>query len=198
MTEENNQNPMYTTFLVLLIILCVVGYLMNPIYYYLTVVLNSSWVVIPKMVQLVDTYAFEMKNILLSSNEKYNDENDEDINKKVVDDKNELLAKLEALYRNFKYLRQLNQKSIYDTIVQFNLSTAGMLSIVCMLWGAKVNHKSQNCKSCSRNGLCSVYVELCFALFCRNYCSVRWEQIIRDHLSDHYLQNSLKLIVFVA
>ena len=67
------------------------------------------------MVQIVDTYAFEMKNILLSSDKKYDDENNENINKKVVDDNNELLAKLEALYRNFKYLRQLNQKKLFMT-----------------------------------------------------------------------------------
>ena len=78
---------------VLLIILFLVGVLMNPIIYYYTVTLNSTFAVLPKTVQLVDTYAFEMKNILLSSDKKYDDENNENINKKVVDDNNELLAK---------------------------------------------------------------------------------------------------------
>ena len=83
-TEENNQNQMYATFLVLLIILFLVGALMNPIIYYYTVTLNSTFAVLPKTVQLVDTYAFEMKNILLSSDKQHDDENNENINKKVV------------------------------------------------------------------------------------------------------------------
>ena len=140
MTEENNQNPMYAMFLILLIILDVVGFdKSRKILFHCD---NKFNVYMPKAVQVVDTYAFEMKNILLSI-KKYDDENNENINKKVVDGNNESLAKLEALYRNFKYFRQLNQKSIYDTIGQLNLSAAGILSILCILWGSEVNHKSQ-------------------------------------------------------
>ena len=62
-TEGNNENPMYATFLVVLVILLVAASFMNPITYYFTVLLNSVFVVFPKSVQLVDTYAFEMKNI---------------------------------------------------------------------------------------------------------------------------------------
>ena len=113
-TEENNQIKC-TLRLVLLIILFVVGALMNPINYYYTVTLNSTFAVLPKTVQLVDTYAFEMKNILLSSDKKYDDENNENINKKVVDDNNELLAKLEALYRNFKRLVSISPKNLFMT-----------------------------------------------------------------------------------
>ena len=136
MTEGNNENPMYATFLVVLVILLVAASFMNPLTYYFTVLLNSVFVVFPKSVQLVDTYAFEMKNILLSSNKNHGDENNKNTNKQVVDD--ESLAKLEALYRNFNYLYQWHhEKTIYDTIIQFSLSTAGMLSIVCILWGSE-------------------------------------------------------------
>eukprot|EP00944_MAST-04C_sp_MAST-4C-sp1_P007120 g7120.t1 len=198
-TEENNQNPMYATFLILLIILDVVGQLINPIHYYFTLTINSLFAVMPKGVQIVDTYAFEMKNILLSSDKKYDDENNENINKKVVDDNNELLAKLEALYRNFKYLRQLNQNSIYDTIAQLNLSAAGILSILCILWGSE--SESQESK------IARVVVGIANALFWWSYLfalfsaeiagSVRWEQIIRDHFSGPLVaKHALKLDCF--
>ena len=125
-----------------------------------------------------------MKNILLSSNKNHGDENNKNTNKQVVDD--ESLAKLEALYRNFNYLYQWHhEKTIYDTIIQFSLSTAGMLSIVCILWGSE--GESQESK------IARVVVGIANALFMWSYVfaifsaeitgSLRWEQIMRDHLS---------------
>ena len=158
----------------------------GPISYNYYMFLNAGWGIFPKIPNsLVDTYAYELKNILLDTADM--EESEENRPQSGNTEGLTKVDRLEALQQNFASLHRMHHenKSIFLTIMQLCMVGGGVLSIVCIFWSTADETQESKFARIILGILISVlnWVYALAGFYGDVAGSVRWEQVIRDHLS---------------